>query len=419
MAEPRKRPRWDVTLPVVALVAASVMVAFAWMAASSARERARLALDGRVLGVAHRVELALRDQGLEAASQVLQAVLQDAAAEVSGLRLLSPDGRPVAAAGEPGDDGPLRRVTLFLGPGGRGGGPPAGFTRGAGSHGGARLSGGASGARRGRGRYTLEISLRRGVGGPPLAARLILPVAALAGLVLVALAVLAGRLLERQRLEVLEAAQRRRLEELGRAGAGLAHQLRTPLATIKGSCQMAAEDVEDPPVRRRLEVALEQVQRMERMLGRLLDFARPPRPEPETVEMGPFLEELAGRWSGVRAGAGSACVARADREHLVQILENLVENALAVSPEGEAVEITAASRGGRVVVTVADRGPGPGEDPEALFQPYLTGRADGSGLGLPIARNLAEANGGSLVLRPRAGGGTEAVLELPAEEERP
>ena len=270
------------------------------------------------------------------------------------------------------------------------------------------------GERRGRGRYTLEIAVSRGAGAPPLAAQLILPVAAVAGIVLVSLALLAGRLLERQRLEVLEAAQRRRMEELGRAGAGLAHQLRTPLATIKGSCQIVAENLADAGAPRRLEAALEQVSRMERMLGQLLDFARPPQAEPQRITMDLVLEELGGRWDRVVTSVETGCVAFADPEHLVQIVENLVTNALAVSPEDGTVEIEAGMRLGRAVVTVSDRGPGPPGDPETLFQPYVTHRAEGSGLGLPIARNLAEANGGKLLLRPREGGGTQAVLELPS-----
>ena len=62
---------------------------------------------------------------------------------------------------------------------------------------------------------------------------------------------------------------------------------------------------------------------------------------------------------------------------------------------------------------VRDRGVGPGEDPEHLFEPYVSGRASGTGLGLPIARTLAEANGGTLRLSERAGGGCEAALTLP------
>jgi len=423
--------RWSVALPAVAAAAAVVMVAFAWVAARSARDRALLALDGRILGVAHRVELAVRDEGLDGAGKVLNTILREHRTTLTGLRLERGNGDVVAEAGRMEDATRIRAVTLFVGPAGWGGGQGRGLGPGGPPSGGpgpfadrsqAQPPGGEDrgrplSERRGRGRFVLRIGIAAGAGRPPLPARLIVPVAALAGLGLLALALLAGRLLERQRLEVLEAARRRRLEELGRAGAGLAHQLRTPLATIKGSCQMLAEEFPGPGAARRLAAALDQVERMERMLGLLLDFARPPQPQPETFPLGPLFDELSDRWDPVRVRTSAAPAVHADREHVVQILENLIANALSATDGRGPVEIRAAPDGPRVQIVVADRGPGPGDDPEALFEPYVTGRADGSGLGLPIARNLALANGGTLKLRPREGGGTEAVLELPAAKE--
>jgi len=189
--------------------------------------------------------------------------------------------------------------------------------------------------------------------------------------------------------------------------------LRTPLATIKGSLQMIAEEGQGDTLQRRARAAVSQAERMERMLGLLLDFAKPPTPEPEAVDVAEVLEELVAGRQGIRTEVPPGVRVTVDREHLLQILENLTDNALAASPEGSPVEVSVFPRGSRVLFIVADRGPGPGEDPETLFEPYVTRRADGTGLGLPIARNLAEVNGGSLRLRRGEAGGTEAVLELP------
>ena len=238
------------------------------------------------------------------------------------------------------------------------------------------------------------------------------------GLGLLGLATLGGRLLVRQRIAAEDEARRRRLEALGQAGAGLAHQLRNPLATVKGSCQLVREEVPEGWVRTRLDAAVAESARMERLLGRLLDFARPPEPQVEPVAVLELLTEAALRDPRLRVKAGApGPTALVDPEHLHEVLANLVDNALAAAPAGEPVELDASSRGGEVTVVVADRGPGPGDDPESLFQPYLSRRADGTGLGLPIARSFAEANGGRLHLRARPGGGCEAVLTLPAARE--
>ena len=117
--------------------------------------------------------------------------------------------------------------------------------------------------------------------------------------------------------------------------------------------------------------------------------------------------------------AVAAPTAFVDPEHLRQVLDNLIANALAASPEGEPVELAVAGRRQTVIVTVADRGPGPGDDPEELFEPYVSRSGGGTGLGLAIARNLAEANGGALRLETRAGGGCTAVLTLPASGPEP
>ncbi len=418
-------------LPAGAAVAGIAMVALAAMALHAVRQRYQLALDGRVLGLAHQVESVLREQALEGAASSLEVPFREGSPEVAGMVLHDSRGVELVRLGRTDGTLPSRKVTIFLGPHGRGG-PPSSEERsqrlrqlrsGSGTGGSSGLGPpwsrdgalrtGTPQGRTGLGRYTLEIFLDPRAGRPPLATRLILPAAVAGSLAFVALALVAGRLLDRQRELVLQEAQQRRSEALGRAGAGLAHQLRTPLATIKGSLQMIAEETTGERQARRARSAVAQAERMERMLGLLLDFARPPEPEPEEVEVAGLLDELTTGRKGVRTAVAPGLRVVADREHLLQILENLVDNALAASPADAPVEITARREGRLAVFVVADRGPGPGENPEELFEPYVTGRADGTGLGLPIARNLAEGNGGSLELRSRSGGGTEAVLRLP------
>ncbi len=381
---------------MVAVLAAAIMVALAWSSARAEVALHDLALEGRILGLAHAAERELREVGVDGAAEVLVPLLEATSGEIRGLRLLGPDGVEVITVGECLDQEPFREVELFLG----------------------RFAAGANGRPggpgwRGRGRATLELYLDPRAGAPPLASRLVLPATIVLALIVVALAVFAARLVERQRLVEVAAADRRRLEGLARAGAGLAHQLRTPLATIKGSCQLVLEAATDSRLRR-IEIAVREAERMERTLEQLLDYARPPRPEPVSVKIAGVVAGLADRHPNLSSTVAPELCARVDPTHLEQLLGNLVNNAVEWSPEGETVTISGRRDGARLVVEISDNGPGPGDDPEQLFEPYVTGRTDGTGLGLAMARTLAEVNGGKLTLEEAPGGGCVVRVELPA-----
>jgi signal transduction histidine kinase len=429
--------RWDLVLPLAALAVAAALVVLGAATLSARSERRALALEGRLVRAAHRVEVALREATPEESEAILARQVEDSGGLLRGLALSAPDGRvlaevgsrgptPAGGADEPAGPGGLAEpgsleVDLFLGPGwhGRaaegGGRGPGSRTRGPGM---------------GRGRRVLHLVPSAAALRPPWSERLLLPVVGIAATALVVLSLLGGRLLVRRQREIVLEAERHRLEGLARAGAGLAHQLRTPLATIKGTSQLLLEEDEEADHDRtdRIRRMVTQAERMERLLGDLLDYARPPGAEPRSVAVAGIAREVAAldRRVEVQVDPGLAVVA--DPEHLRQILANLVENALSAGaprphgpddpagPPPAPVEITA--RPGRpagtaVEIAVADRGPGPGGDPERLFEPYVTSRPDGTGLGLPIARALARANGGEVTLAARPGGGTVATLRLP------
>jgi two-component system sensor histidine kinase PilS (NtrC family) len=165
--------------------------------------------------------------------------------------------------------------------------------------------------------------------------------------------------------------------------------------------------------RRRLASVLTQCERMDHLLADLLDYARPPAPEPVARPVAEALEDLRELSPRVTVGSGPTDIVWSDPEHLRHILTNLVTNALECSPAETPVEVSSQTLDGEVEIRVADCGPGPGDDPEHLFEPYVTTRASGTGLGLPLARALARANGGSLRLEARLGGGAQAVVRLP------
>jgi signal transduction histidine kinase len=399
--------RWKIGLPLAAAAAAASMVALAALTHHSMCERNELALEGRLLGLAHSAEAQLRDSGIADAEEVLSELLVAGGREVVGLTLVDGSGTTVVTVGTAMAADRGRAVDLFLGR------QPGGVDRSP------RQPSNRSGSQMtGRGRFELQMHLDPIAGTLPLAARLLLPIVFLIGIALVWLAYLAGRHLDRQRREIHEALQRRRLEALARAGAGLAHQLRTPLATIKGTSQLMTELCDNDDLRPRINTVISQADRMNRLLGHLLDYARPPTPEPQVVPIAEIVATVAARHPTAETEVADDVTAFVDREHLEEILDNLLTNAVFFSPEGTTVVVVAAVENEELRLRVRDRGPGPGDDPEIHFEPYQTSRADGTGLGLPIARALAEANRGSLVLEAPAGGGCEALLILPAVESR-
>jgi len=382
--------RWNTMLPVVAASVGAMLVFLAALAGHAFRQREAMALEGRVLGLATDPQTILD-----------QFWSETAAGSIHGLMLEDPQGTTLAKVGETDLSSPPRMIDLFIGPpgGGRGRpwfGPPSGKPGQRGAH----------------GRKQLLVFLDEHAGSPPLPVRLLLPASVIVAFSLLGLAVLGGRLLDRERLEVERRAKGRRLEALGRAGAGLAHQLRNPLATIKGTAQLLAEGSSSETDRRRADSIVTQSTRMDDMLGSLLDFARPPEAEPTDIDVVQIIDDLVAEDPTIRIDVEPGLKVRVDPGHLEHILENLLSNARAHRPENSPIEISGRPEGETVTITVSDRGPGPGDEPEELFQPYVTRRPDGAGLGLTIARTLAEANGGALTLEPRPGGGATATLIL-------
>ncbi|MFZ4579783.1 MAG: two-component system sensor histidine kinase NtrB [Myxococcota bacterium] len=255
---------------------------------------------------------------------------------------------------------------------------------------------------------------------------------------------LAGFLVDRERratASVAAAALQRaqaeadaaRLAGLVHLTRGLAHEIRNPLGGMQGAIEILASAVPaDRPERRMGEIGLREVARLDRALSDFLEFARPRPPSLERLgadvvvrDVGLLLDADA-RARGIRfrhSADPTLSAVRADRDQLVQVLVNLVRNALeATGPDGD-VELAARAvrvESGRPAVRFEVRDTGHGV-PEhlgtAIFDPYVTGRDHGTGLGLSIAANLVRQNGGLLTHHARDGGGTVFHFTLPATEE--
>jgi len=223
-----------------------------------------------------------------------------------------------------------------------------------------------------------------------------------------------------------EVARSQRLASLGSLAAGVAHEIRNPLSSIKGFATYFRERYRDiPEDRDTADILIQEVDRLNRVITQLLEFARPL----ELRRVPVALAEVAGRALQVVAGqAREKNIAvetrfppdlpdiEADPDRLQQVFLNLYLNALAaMEPGGVLTTTAAADPGGDVQVQITDTGAGiPAEDLGRVFDPYYTTKPSGTGLGLAIVYKILEAHGGDIRLESEPGRGTAVTLHIPS-----
>jgi signal transduction histidine kinase len=228
-------------------------------------------------------------------------------------------------------------------------------------------------------------------------------------------------------------AERQRAEQmavLGRLSAGLAHEIKNPLAGIKVAMEiLAAEESMTEENRDVARKVREEVGRVEALMRSFLTFARPPRPQPAEVDVNILIASclsLYGRDPRLRPDHPRAVrLVReledvppvvADPSQLEQVLVNLFMNAMDAMPQGGTLRVrTAADGDGMVRIEVADTGKGvPPENREKIFEPFFTTKGKGTGLGLAISRQLVEQQSGTLRISDNPGGGAAFTVRVPA-----
>lgn len=254
------------------------------------------------------------------------------------------------------------------------------------------------------------------------------------GVVGVARDVTRRRIVE-ERLRAAEAAMRRiaRADSLTVMSLGIAHELNQPLtaasnfqrASLRWLDQAASDPERLAAARAAIEEASAETLRAAAILRQIRDFIDRGQTERTTVELGPLLADTVALFRAARAEEKlpvevevpeSGHAVMGDRVQLQQVFVNLLRNAIEAT-EGQAergLAVSLTAEGGMARVILADRGPGlPEEVTARMFEPFVSTRAEGMGIGLSIARTIIESHGGRISARARPGGGTEFVLDLP------
>ncbi len=215
-----------------------------------------------------------------------------------------------------------------------------------------------------------------------------------------------------------------RLYALGQLSAGLAHEIRNPLAGIDGAAAVLLR--ERPSEERRIEflqIIQKECRRLNRLLTNFLNFAKPRNPEFALARVGQILDSvIALAEHAIRRNqiefrkdvAEDLPEFECDSEQLTQILLNLTINAIQAMPEGGEILLSGRRQGGNAVIEVHDQGTGISEtDLEKIFDPFFTTKESGTGLGLPVAHQIAVRQGGVLSARKNSDAGMTFSLEIP------
>lgn len=239
-------------------------------------------------------------------------------------------------------------------------------------------------------------------------------IAAIAAAILVAAAAVLWRRAGREDALAERLAHSERLASLGTMSAVLAHEIKNPLAALKGNAQLVSESLgEGSRPRAQADRVVEAAERLQTLVANLLDFARSGDISREDVDPGELLF-LAACEAAPKAQLSldaAPALFSLDPVRMGQVLENLLRNAEQASPDRVSAE--ARQEGERLVVVVRDEGPGFSGAPEAFFEPFATTKARGTGLGLAVARRIVEQHGGTITARNRPEGGAEIRLEIP------
>ncbi len=223
--------------------------------------------------------------------------------------------------------------------------------------------------------------------------------------------------------------QQEKMAAFGLLAAGIAHEVGNPLAGISSLIQMIRRKDTNPYTIEKLELAERQLGRIQRTIREVVDFSRPASTAKGRVRPVEVVEEALGIAKYYQRTKDRAittdvppdlALVRGIRDHLTQVLLNLVLNAIDATGRGGRIHIEGRAEGNAVILSVEDDGRGVALDDAArLFQPYFTTKPSGTGLGLFVSRQIVEEMGGSLTFRSEPARGATFLVRLPADRPEP
>lgn len=233
-------------------------------------------------------------------------------------------------------------------------------------------------------------------------------------------------LTELKRFEA-EAKRKEKLAAIGELSSNIAHEIRNPLASLKGSIEMLKDGTIPPDNKKRLmEIALKEMERLNRIISDFLTYSRPSQPEFKRFELHSVLDETTDLLKNVEQYRGNISIKKkytgrleviADPQKLRQVFWNLGINAIEAMPNGGELVIATKDKDSTVEIIFQDSGLGIAkQDIERVFYPFFTTKESGTGLGLSIAYRIIEEHSGKINVESNAGIGTIFEVILPKKD---
>ena len=219
----------------------------------------------------------------------------------------------------------------------------------------------------------------------------------------------------------------RRMAALGTMAAGIAHEIRNPLGTLKGFAHyFGSQSGAGDESRKYAKLMESEIDRLNRNISGLLQFARPRNPNVVSVSLDDLIgkvvalmeQDFSEKGLNFHYQCNTEVTVNTDPDMLLQVLLNLLKNSIAATPQGGEVSLAASGDNRYVRITVSDNGRGMSEqESEKMFDPFFTTRKDGTGLGLAVSHQIVEQLGGAFEVKTSMDTGTSITIVLPFSKE--